>query len=63
VVASGKRYAVYHPSLYWLVDTCAGGSWSETVEEASWFMSPDDAALALAAAEIAEPDVVICRVR
>ena len=61
-VSTGK-YAVYHPSLFWLTDTCAGGSWSETVEEAVWFDSRHEAVAALAAAEIPSDHLIICRVR
>lgn len=61
----GPKWAVYHRERYWLADTCAGGTWSETSEEAVWFDTEDDAAAALAEAEIEiDPhDIVICRVR
>jgi hypothetical protein len=57
-------YAVYHLTRYWLADTCAGGSWNETVEEAVWFDSRQEAEAALQAAEIEfDSLVIICRVR
>ena len=59
------KWAVYHHKLFWLADTCAGGTWSSTVEEAEWFDTADDAAKQIAEAEIEiDPhDIVICRVR
>lgn len=61
----GPKWAVYHRKRFWLADTCAGGAWSSTVEEAEWFDSEDAAAQALADAEIEiDPhDIVIARVR
>jgi hypothetical protein len=61
----GAKWAVYHRKSFWLTDTCAGGSWSSTVEEAEWFDTETAAAEALAAAEIEiDPhDIVILRVR
>lgn len=36
----------------WLIDTCAGGTWSANANDAVTFASPDAAVEALAAAEI-----------
>lgn len=64
MVATGKKYAVYHPIHFWLADTCAGGAWSETVEEACWFDSLEEVTAALTAAEIEGVDaMMVCRVR
>lgn len=66
----GQKWAVYHETRFWLADTCAGGAWSETFEEAVWFDSRAEATAALRAAEIVVVDVnidelglTICRVR
>lgn len=60
---SGKaKYAVYAQCGMWLQDSCAGGSWSHSVEDACWFDSADEARSALKSAEIAETILVI-RVR
>jgi len=59
---SGGKYAVYAHCGMWLVDTCAGGTWSYSVDDAVWFDSADEARAALGAAEIVET-VVVCRVR
>lgn len=56
-------WAVYHTEYFWLIDTCAGGSWSSTVEEAEWFDTPEQAYEALTAAEIDHARVAVCRVR
>lgn len=67
---NNARYAVYHHEYLWLVDTCAGGTWSTQVSEAAWFSSEREASDAIRAAGIARIEatfpgaiVVICRVR
>lgn len=35
----------------WLMDTCAGGSWSVSFEDAVWFDTPELAAVALSDGE------------
>ncbi len=73
-IQNAPKFAVYHVERHWLIDTCAGGTWNETVEEACWFDTIDEAREALRAAEIVPkvawsrpeiiPDgIVICRVR
>lgn len=56
------RYAVYHRTLFWLVDTCAGGTWSCQVQDAIWFESTDDAWAALHAADMDIDGIAVCRV-
>lgn len=58
----GPKWAVYSPELFWMTDTCAGGSWSPTVEEAEWFDSPGEASEAFAATE-ATVQTYVVRVR
>jgi hypothetical protein len=66
----GPKWAVYHAERFWLTDTCVQGAWSETVEEATWFDSRQEASDALIAAEIYSPvsrladlGITLCRVR
>ena len=60
---TGPKWAVYDPTKFWLTDTCAGGAWSETVEEAVWFDGPQEALAALIVADIDGEQIVLCRVR
>ena len=45
-------FALYHPGMGWLVDTCAGGSFSWDVVNATWWDSELEAFDALRGAEI-----------
>jgi hypothetical protein len=47
-------WAVYNEFLFWLVDTCAGGTWSPQVHQAVWYSSKQDAHDAVKAGEIEE---------
>lgn len=49
---AARKYAVYNPAVGWLVDTCAGGTFSWNVDDAVWFDSHIAAHDALKAAEI-----------
>jgi hypothetical protein len=63
-LATDKQWwAVYHDEYFWLTDTCAGGSWSSTVEEAEWYDTDTEAWEALTAAEIDRARVHVVRVR
>lgn len=55
----GEKYAVYRDvdGYGWLMDTCAGGTWSWDIDDAQWFDRPDDAIGALYACDLVEMGV------
>jgi hypothetical protein len=58
-----RKYAVYQPATGWLVDTCAGGTFSWNVDDAVWFGSHIEAHDALKAAEITLSTYQIIRMK
>jgi hypothetical protein len=62
---TGPKWAIYCRKRFWLVDTCAEGTWSSTAEEATWFNSEDEASRELDESDVEfDPhDIVFCRVR
>lgn len=56
-------FAVYHPMLFWLTDTCAGGTWSSDVDDGVWFGTIESAMDAIRSANIDIDHVIVCRVR
>lgn len=54
------RWAVYRyltnlSCWGWVMDTCAGGVYSNDVDEAKWWSSPDEAANELRACDMLDP--------
>ncbi len=46
------KYAVHQSGNGWLMDTCAGGTWTFDVDKAVWFDSTNEAYEALHAADM-----------
>lgn len=47
VIEDKTREEWLPPLGFWLMDTCAGGTWSASFDDAVWFESPELAATAL----------------
>lgn len=60
-----QAWAVYRPfpigdePVGWLVDTCAGGTWSPKVFDAMWFASIREAREGIEVTELFAPDLYL----